>query len=49
MTMTLLTYLKQLEKDLRQTLFSLRGLGVLGASTLAVLVVLQLVYPMGLN
>jgi hypothetical protein len=47
--MTLWNHLKQLEKELRQTLFSWQGLGILSASMLVVLVVLQLVYPMGLN
>jgi hypothetical protein len=47
--MMLWNQLKQLEKDLRQTLFSWQGLGILGTSTLVVLVVLQILYPMGLN
>jgi hypothetical protein len=47
--MMLWNHLKQLEKDLRQTLFSWQGLGILGTSTLVVLVVLQILYPMGLN
>jgi hypothetical protein len=47
--MMLWNQLKQLEKDLRQTLFSWQGLGILGTSTLVVLVVLQILYPLGLN
>jgi hypothetical protein len=47
--MMLWNYFKQLEKDLRQTLFSWQGLGIIGTSTLVVLVVLQLIYPLGLD
>jgi hypothetical protein len=47
--MTFWTYLIKLEQDLRKTLFSWHGLGLLGTSILVVLVVLQLMYPLGIN
>lgn len=47
--MQLLNYLVKLEQDLRKTLFSWKGLSVLATSTLIVLVVLQLMYPLGIN
>jgi hypothetical protein len=47
--MTLWNYLQKLEQELRQRLFSWRGLGLLGTSMLVVLVVLQIIYPFGLD
>jgi hypothetical protein len=47
--MNVWTYFVKLEQDLRKTLFSWRGLGLLATSTLIVLVVLQLMYPFGIN
>jgi hypothetical protein len=47
--MQLWNYLTKLEQDLRKTLFSWRGLGLLATSTLIALVVLELMYPLGLN
>jgi hypothetical protein len=47
--MQLWNYLTKLEQNLRKTLFSWQGLGVLATSTLIVLVVLQLMYPFGVR